>query len=820
MKKVILRVAVLLAIFVVGVVGFSGVMNQQDLEMTREATSATLPTLSIDYNGYKINQMYGYTKEMNQSTMRDGLIPLTTNREISVSMQDYGNKIDSVTYEVTSLIDGTVIENAKVGSFKADGEYQTADFALQQPILMNQEYGLKFTLRMLDQEVYYYTRVVQRASLNTEEYLDFAYDFYERCLDKESASALNLYLETDDYVANNSYTGINIHSTIDQVSWGDLNPHIYQKPIATVKEINETTGSVQLKYMITAQDENGDTEFYYVTDFFRMRYYQSRIMLLDFERNAQQIYTANKASVTTKGLDLGVANKAVPFVTNESNTIVAFAQAGELWSYNSSADRLAQVFTMRGGEDGRDNYSERNVKIVRVEESGDISFIVYGYMGSDVHEGQVGISVRYFSSDRNVVEEQMFIPLDISYEYLQDELDKLLYINRADSVYIYLNRCVYRVDLAEKTYEIVLSQINPDCFLVSKDQSYIAWMDEMQLYGSKTITVMDLESGSTRKIAAEDGCRIQALGFMNSDFIYGLAAESDIVTDVAGNTTFAMRQIVIEDKKGNQVKNYSADGMWVYEIEVQDGLIELRRVTKNETGYVLAATDNIMNNQNEEENTVVSRVSSSSRRGTIVTLVMPNVITNKEPLINTCKLVDHEVEQQMELSVDPTRDAAVYYVYAKGTLQGSFSSPAAAILAADEQVGVVVNDRQQYIWERGNSQVENDLNNEDIPAIFLSGTMDEQLLQEGLGEAGEVMNLTGCTLEEVLYQLSKDRAVIARNPDGSTAVIVGYDRYNTLLYNFETGEHYYYGINDSTNLFLEGGNVFISYVEKPVNVTK
>ena len=82
------------------------------------------------------------------------------------------------------------------------------------------------------------------------------------------------------------------------------------------------------------------------------------------------------------------------------------------------------------------------------------------------------------------------------------------------------------------------------------------------------------------------------------------------------------------------------------------------------------------------------------------------------------------------------------------------------------------------------------------------------------------MNLTGCTLDEILYQLSEDRAVVARKPDGTTAVIVGYDRYNTLLYNFETGEHYYYGINDSTNLFLEGGNVFLSYVEKPTAVTK
>lgn len=821
MKKVILRIVVFVAVFVGGVIGFSKIMNQQGIETSREITEATLPTLCIDYDGYKINQMYGYTQEMDQSTIRDGLIPLTTDREICVSLRDYGNKINSVTYEVTSLIDDTIVENAKVGNFKENGEYQTATFSLQQPILMNQEYGLKFTLHLADQDIYYYTRVVQRSSLDTVEYLKFAYDFYETCLDKDGASSLNLYLETDDYVANNSYTGISIHSTQDQISWGELEPVIYRKPVASIKEINETTGSVQLEYMISAVDENGDTEYYYVTDFFRMRYYQSRIMLLDFERNAQQVFTANPAAITTKGLDLGVANKAVPFMTNDSNTILAFVQAGELWSYNSSIDKMTRVFSMRGQIEGddRDNFSDRGVEIIRVEESGDISFIVYGYMNSDVHEGKVGISVCHFSSDQNMVEEQMFIPISQSYEYLKENMEKLSYVNRAGSLYIYLDQAVYRIDLTNMNYEVVLDQIAPDCFLASKDQSYIAWADEMQKYGSTTLTVMDLESGSTRKISAGQGNRIQALGFMNTDFIYGIASDENIVTDIAGNVIFAMHQIMIEDKDGNCVKDYSVDGVWTYEIDIQEGLIELRRVARTEVGFAETATDNIMNNQNEDEDAVVSRVTSTSRRGTTVTLVLPEVIKNKEPLINYCKLLDQE---EREIKIDDTKqtDVPMYYVYAKGKLQGEYLDPADAIVCADEQVGVVVNARQQYVWERGNSQTENELNNDEIPAVFLSGTMDEQLLQEGLGETADVMNLTGCSLDEILYQLSKDRAVIARQPDGSVAVIVGYDRYNTLLYNFETGEHYYYGINDSTDLFLQGGNVFISYVEKPEAVTK
>ena len=46
-------------------------------------------------------------------------------------------------------------------------------------------------------------------------------------------------------------------------------------------------------------------------------------------------------------------------------------------------------------------------------------------------------------------------------------------------------------------------------------------------------------------------------------------------------------------------------------------------------------------------------------------------------------------------------------------------------------------------------------------------------------------------------------------------VIVGYDEYNTYLYDPVKGETYPYGMNDSTALFEAAGNIFISYIENP-----
>jgi len=60
--------------------------------------------------------------------------------------------------------------------------------------------------------------------------------------------------------------------------------------------------------------------------------------------------------------------------------------------------------------------------------------------------------------------------------------------------------------------------------------------------------------------------------------------------------------------------------------------------------------------------------------------------------------------------------------------------------------------------------------------------------------------------------------VATRLADGTHTVIVGYDRYNTLLYNFEDGSHYYMGINDSTASMLAGGNIFVTYLENRATI--
>ena len=72
--------------------------------------------------------------------------------------------------------------------------------------------------------------------------------------------------------------------------WGKLTPQAYLKPIPSIKELNENTATLEMDYVITATGDTEDMEMYHVTEYYRMRYAESQVMLLDFERDTNEIF--------------------------------------------------------------------------------------------------------------------------------------------------------------------------------------------------------------------------------------------------------------------------------------------------------------------------------------------------------------------------------------------------------------------------------------------------------------------------------------------------------------------------------------------------
>jgi putative phosphoesterase len=268
----------------------------------------------------------------------------------------------------------------------------------------------------------------------------------------------------------------------------------------------------------------------------------------------------------------------------------------------------------------------------------------------------------------------------------------------------------------------------------------------------------------------------------------------------------------IKDFDGNIKKEYHQDGYYITDVTVGSSMMEFNLSEKNGNAYTVKNKDNIMNNKKTSADLVSVEQTSTTRQGVIVKLVFTDKPEADEPLILTAKIKNGS-ENIVQVEVDKSQLGNVYYVYARGGLDSVWTDPAQAVLQADSRTGVVLNRAQQYVWERGNMKTQLTLNTEDVPEIIRSGSWDKDKLQEGLGDSGTVIDLTGCSLENVLYEISAQRAVIAKTGADTSVVIVGYDAYNTWLLNPATGEVSPYGMNDSTALFQQAGNVFISYLD-------
>ena len=812
MKKILKKTVVLLFVFIIGVASSSFLLNSETTDDRSDMNDASLPEVMIDFGGSCANRMYGYAQQMQTDFVRDSVTPLDTAKKLTFVINPYDTKVNSLSYEIRTSDGSKVLENKKIKSFEKDSQNLKASVEISSDLLMNQEYSLQITLDMKNGSAYYYTRIVSRSNVNADRYIKFVNNFYEKCMDKSTAEDLTSYLEPDNSGTATNYTDIDINSTFAEISWGSMKPKIYRSGIPVIKDINETTASLSIEYQIVSQDDNKNQEIYDVTEFYRMRYTETRVMLLDFKRSATQVFTEDTVHISDKGLLLGVRDKNVEYVLNEDAGIVAFVQEGDLWSYSPGDGKIARIFSFRKGADGdfRDIRWNHDIKIIRVEDNGDVDFVLYGYMNRGIREGYCGVCVYHYSNDQNVVEERVFIPSTESYEFLKEDLGNLSYVSTDNYLFLLFAEKLYRINIMEGTSEVLEEGIKSDEFSVSDTNAHAAWVIQ-DGESAGNIKEIDFETLETRTLAASSGQSLSLVGFMNEDLVYGIVVDGDTVTDDNGHQTTGIHTIRIEGFDGSVKKEYHQDGLYITGITMGNTMMEFELSKKSKNSYKAVNKDNILNNTKASAAQASVELINSSRTGTQVRLALEEEPEIEEPLVVYSKMKnvgDDKITLDPRVSTENT-----YYVYAKGGLDSIYTDSALALLRADEQTGVVLNQAQQYVWERGNKKTKLTLNTGDIPEAMLSATLDKAALQEALGDEGTVLDLSGCTLDSVLYEISAQRPVIAKTGANSSVVIVGYDEYNTYLYDPAKGETYPYGMNDSTDLFEKAGNVFISYIE-------
>ncbi|MCQ2521299.1 MAG: hypothetical protein MJ105_02880 [Lachnospiraceae bacterium] len=820
----------------------SALLNHGNTDMTVELSEPTLPTLSFVLEGMDYNLQYGYLTEMNPTMLRDCITPLEAGRKLSIKIDTYDQSVSKIRYQLRSQDGSRLIEDSVVyGYLEKDGVI-TADLQFQDLIEKGQEYSLCFLLDLGNgQTARYYSRIIEDASYNTAEKLRFAYDFTNTVYDRPKAyETLSTYMESNAKGDNSSFAYTNIHSSMKQLVWGNLQIHKATEPMAYIRDINDKEGTIALRYYVgVAQDEE---DFYgYVNEKITMREGKERFYLMDYERTLEQSFDMESGVIANNKIVLGITGEDVDLEESEDGKYLAFVSGGKIFSYGVTDHRMTVIYDPydREVEDARKSHRDYRIKLFSVEETGDVWYMIYGYQNRGKHEGKVGTAIYHYDGQLNTIEEMVYIPYSGSVSFLYEDVEELCYVNSQQMLHIKMDNAVYCLNLKTMVVETLVSDLPEDGFVANAKEGVAAWIEGDDLYDCDTIVLKNLKFGSTEYITAEQGSRLLPIGFFGNAFIYGMAKKADIGTTDTGKVFFPMYHLRILSPSGSVLKDYEERGILVTKVTLSGSMLSLERVERSENGFKEALPDQILNNVAPESQVNTIQTAVTDNYETLVQIALRKEIETKGMKMLYPRYVLFEGDREVLTSSEDTLSDS-YLVYKQGehiltTRNFVKAAELAREIGGTAQSGdgkylyhgMERNDRNQIMFLKEDTLPSDQSLKNALPACVTAMCLKEGVRIDGASELGtgkEIptileenipgcipLSLEGADLEMALDYVQQDYPVLV-NLKAGAVLLIGYNQTEVVLWDPVKGSVYKISRKEALQKFSEDGNPFTTYV--------
>lgn len=832
MKKRIIKYTTVLLAFLAGMAFMNYATFMGNRDMTEVMAEATLPVAYVERDGQLYNEMHGYVEVMDGSYMKDSIIGLSEDHHLSLAVEKYNARIKEVSYEVRSLDTSRLIESGENLTGEDDGKYLYFSLDLKDLLEKGEKYLFLLKVDIDGQEeVTFYSLLSFLGENHVQECVDFALEFHDMTVNKETEHAYLSYLEPNSTMDGKSLGYVNIHSRSGPITWGDMPVEQISDTEITFTEFDGDVTALVLDYQVRNTQTN---ESYQVSEAFRVRYTASRMYLLAYERTADRIFTVGRQIVEDGEIFFGIQSEEVNYMKNEDESVIGFVQQGQLWCYDFGQNQLSMVYGFQDGEDERGFYNAHDFRLLRVQDSGSMDFLVYGYMNRGRYEGMSGVLLCHYDALMNTVEEQFFLPSDRPYEALKEDIGKLAVENENGMAWIFYRGMILQVDLSDCSVEMLAENIQESWLQMTENGRLAAWTDE----NGGTISLLNADTGKVNLIHAEEGEVLQPLGFMEEDFIYGIAYVENIRVDEAGRQIVPMHRVVIRDHSGNEVRefDYQNKGKYVTAVSIVENRIDLSCVVRTADGSYEETLPEPITYTSEPitEKLNMEVVSDGVKRNEYHLTYGGNIKNGsmKQPKV---KLVLFEKSRTLEL---PSEGMEQYLAYSFDGKAEGFDTLAEAVINAYDGMGSVWKDGYRCFWERGGRLTRIQLSGfDELETMESSGSSAAQCLQlllkqkqiythvqTGLEEGMticEIMNeelgdsaclLPDCSLSMALYYVSRGAPVMARKDTGDYVLIVGYDAQNITYYEPGKTTLTKAGQKDSTAMFESAGNFFFTYL--------
>ena len=599
-KNTILKILFRVVLFVVVFSGTALIVNAWSNRGSDrsyvELGGATLPVVYACYGEQPLSKLPAYKQEMDPSLIRDSVLPVGEEKEVQFAIENKGGSLGEVSYQLRSSTGEILIEEGTARLSVGRNGRTIGSVTLRMDMARDQSYAFVVLVSYGQDTLRYYMRLVRNDHPYIDAYLAEADAFHKLLLSGDKAGTedeVRSHMEVDypeDY-DREDLGFVCFFSSYDTLTWAKLKPEIVGDTETALTELYDDGGTVVWRYTVnTVEEETGEIRTYEVEENFVMEYVPelAAARITDYFRRMNRVFNHQQFERNINGIRLGPQDSETEFKTSEDNHHMAFAMGGSVYYYDYMASTLARIF---GGESDRTAFAKKEaVRILSVDQD-NVYFAIYGRISSGLHEGENGILVEQYKIAERAIEERAFISTNLSYEWMEKETGKLLYLDLAkEDVYYLLGQTLRVLHLSTEKEEALRENLPASEVLVSRSGSVVAFPeDPSESGGAGTLSLWDLKA-ETKKTIKENGRRLQGLKFIGEDFVYGSAEPGHISLAADGKPVFLYSDIKIVRRNGEKVKDYGTSGMLLSEVRFLNNTIYLSRLNILPDGVLSEAT--------------------------------------------------------------------------------------------------------------------------------------------------------------------------------------------------------------------------------------
>ncbi|MBC7960218.1 MAG: hypothetical protein H7X94_10155, partial [Vallitaleaceae bacterium] len=272
-------------------------------------------------------------------------------------------------------------------------------------------------------------------------------------------------------------------------------------------------------------------------------------------------------------IDEGMNQLAKGVLKSEKGPYNAFVYKNELYLLDKTDNTLRKVFgfDQLDSDYVMDEDNHHGIKLLNLDDDGNLKYIVYGYMADGPLAGNNGISFNYYNQSKRSNENQFFISTPYTYKTMAYGLNQTSFYNvEQEQFYFTLDDNVFQFDFKEKTFNNVMNISGYVTYL--EGGAFYLIDNKSKENGGIQLANMSSSAFETNLLMYENK-GVQIVGATNGNLLLGTYDIVNTYEYLDGNVFYPFDHLLVVDYSGEVISDIIPEaGTFFGDVQIDQAL--------------------------------------------------------------------------------------------------------------------------------------------------------------------------------------------------------------------------------------------------------